>query len=144
MRSYSAPSAHTRLLRVSGYTRAVTKPRFVPKSMCRPAEGFGRSASVQWESPARMTAAQRDQLGAAEMQHHIAVAMRRAIESSVGSVAKYATEADVEPARVGRMLRGEIVMRLEDIAAADRHLGEAIRDAGWPGFPLGLMNRGID
>lgn len=75
------------------------------------------------------------------MQHHICLAMRRAISISPGTVAEYAREADSGPERIGRMLRGELVMRLEDVANADRHLGDAIRDAGWTGFPFGLPDR---
>jgi hypothetical protein len=39
---------------------------------------------------------------------------------------EYATELGISWSRMGRMLRGRIIMRLEDVASAERLLGIAL------------------
>jgi hypothetical protein len=102
----------------------MSRPRFVPRLLCVPSRDFGRRLLVRWVDETTMSESARDQLGAAKMQHQLAYAIRNAIERGPdGTVKAHADSLNVDAARFGRMLRGEVIMRLEDIASARRHLG---------------------
>ena len=75
-------------------------------------------------------------MGASKLQHQLAIAMRRAIEIGPGTIESYAVESGARPVQVGRKLNGVAVMKLEDVAAAEWHLGEGLRAGGWVGFPF--------
>lgn len=79
---------------------------------------------IEW-LPAPDDNEQIDQLGAARMQHDIAYEMLREIKNATQyrSIKRYAESIGADPTRMGRMLRGSIVMRMEDIVSAFRHLG---------------------
>lgn len=70
-------------------------------------------------------------LQAAQMQHYYAMRIRRAIAEGTHVKGKgmtrsrvYAQMAGTSYDRLVKMLRGEVIMRLEDVAAADRMLGD--------------------
>lgn len=60
---------------------------------------------------------------AAQLQHEYAIRIRVGIERAGSSLKAYASDAGMSYDRAGKMLRGEVVMRLEDIAMADVVLG---------------------
>ncbi len=60
---------------------------------------------------------------ASQIQHAYAVAIRAAAKKCFGNVKSYATATDANYQRLAKVLRGEAIMRLEDIAAAHLYLG---------------------
>jgi transcriptional regulator with XRE-family HTH domain len=63
------------------------------------------------------------QLGAARLQHLYALRIRQALKSKNRSLKQFAADSGVGYDRMTKMLRGQALMRLEDIAAADHLLG---------------------
>ena len=71
----------------------------------------------------------RNQLGAARVQHEIAWRMRSKIAGTEHrTIEKYARSIGADPTRLGRMLRGTVIMRVEDMISAQRNLGVSL----WP------------
>lgn len=56
------------------------------------------------------------------LQHNYACRIRERLKVEDWTFKRYASEAQIEYDRLVRMLRGEVVMRLEDIALADELL----------------------
>ncbi|WP_166791318.1 hypothetical protein [Cryobacterium sp. Hh7] len=125
----------------------MSAPRYVPRDLCAEPGSFGKAREVRWlpATDERSAALGR----AARLQHMYAVRIRvRAKEITKGIVAPdptgplaarpgadahaplktLANKSGSSYARLLRCLRGEIVMRLDDIAWADLVLGE-ISDA---------------
>ena len=63
-----------------------------------------------------------DRLQASKAQHRSSVRIRGFIKARSGNVEKFAAEHELNYARLSRMLRGEIVMTLLDMAVAERLL----------------------
>ena len=97
----------------------MSDPRYKPRSFCAEPEAFGIANKVDWKSPALGT---ETQLAAAMLQHEFAVGIRRAAKRRYGSIGAYAVHVGQTPDRLGKVLRGEAIMRLEDLAAAQLHL----------------------
>jgi hypothetical protein len=73
-------------------------------------------------------------MGAAKIQHLYALRIRALLKARMLSLAEYARETGHDSGkRIGAFLRGEVVMRLDDLAWADLILGDvseqAVRDA---------------
>lgn len=64
-----------------------------------------------------------DQWFAARLQHQAAMKIANAVYSSDRSLTSYALEAGVAYQRLSQVLRGDVVMRFEDMATAQRILG---------------------
>lgn len=104
----------------------MTSPRFEPRSFCAVPEHFGRFPT-DWKKVVQTNEQAKDQLGAARVQHQVSWRIRRAITaSSHKTIENYAKAIGADPSRMGRMLRGTIVMRVEDMISAERHLGISI------------------
>ena len=54
------------------------------------------------------------------MQHRVACRIRDRVKVQNSTVAGYAALAGIDATRLGRLLRGDIIMRLEDIINAER------------------------
>lgn len=98
----------------------MSNPRFVPRSLCAEPHAFGRARTVDWVDP---DGADQTELAAAQLQHDYAVRIRLAAKERFGSIGAYALQIGQTSDRLGKVLRGEAIMRLEDIAAAQIHLG---------------------
>jgi hypothetical protein len=98
---------------------AVTAPRYVPNKYCRPSDDFGKKLHLDWRSERGMSASECDQLNGAIMHHVIAYSARRAMTMTAIDLAD---EMGLTESRLGRLLRGDIVMRLEDVVSFRRHL----------------------
>lgn len=96
-------------------------PRYRPRDYCQDPQEFGR-AGVAWLSPRGQTENGLTQRSAAQLQHAFALLVRAALKDQAMTVTAYAELTQQDPKRVSRLLSGEIVMRLEDAAAAQRHL----------------------
>jgi hypothetical protein len=101
----------------------MSSPRFVPKSFAAVPKQFGSASSIAWKPARAMSPAQRDNLVAAQVQHAIALRIRRRIELSGLTIETAARANDMEPDQLGRLLRGDAIMRLEHIAWAERSFG---------------------
>lgn len=102
----------------------MTSPRFEPRSYLVEPEVFGR-AGVAWKSLAPGASEDvRDQLQASKTQHAVVVlAIRRRIRQRNLSMRGYADRNAINYQRLSSVLRGQQIMRLEDIANAERNLG---------------------
>lgn len=133
---------------ISTTVGGVSEPRYKPRDFCAEPESFGKAQSVQWlpVENVRSLAFSR----AARLQHLYAVRIRaraKAIargqvelrdglplallpgENPKGALKKLADESGTSYARLLRCLRGEVVMRLDDLAWADLVLGEISEQA---------------
>lgn len=102
----------------------MTTPRYVPRDFL--ADGyqslFGKAPKVPWTS--QTTQARKERLEAARMQHLYAVVIRDRIKTRYGSIRAYAAAAGQDEQRLARVLRGQTVMRLDDIGTAIVLLGD--------------------
>ena len=99
----------------------VPNPRYRPRDYCQDPQKFGR-AGVAWLSPRGQSESGLTQRSAAQLQHAFALLVRAALKDQAMTVTAYAELTRQDPKRVSRLLSGEIMMRLEDAAAAQRHL----------------------
>ncbi len=96
----------------------MSDPRFRPREYCAEPAAYGKANVVSWIGDADQQRAE-----AARLQHECAVRIRTAAMARFGSVGRYAEAIGQTPDRLRKVLRGEAVMQLEDLAAARIHLG---------------------
>ena len=109
----------------------MSSPRYRPNSYLVDPRAFGR-AGVEWRQLApEASEGEKDQLGASMKQHAVAKAVRSAARRKHGSVHEYAQLNEINYQRLSGVLRGDLILRLEDIANAERNLGLAAED--WAG-----------
>jgi len=101
----------------------MTNARFLARSFAINPDDFGGVENIRWRSDAGYSEAMLDQFEASRMHHRIALAMRKAIREQYGTDDAYSAASGINRTRLGRLLGGKIVMRLEDIANARRNLG---------------------
>ena len=94
-------------------------PRFHPRQYTEEPRAFGKAATIEWK---RAPPGEEARHTAAQMQHLWAVEIARAATVRFGSLKNYAEAAGVSYDRLTRVIRGEEIMRLEDIATAHVHL----------------------
>lgn len=99
----------------------MSDPRFRPRRYTPDPKLFGKAPEIRWN--AALTARQATQVVASRIQHDYAVMIRAAADQQHGSLKAYADATDTDYQRLTRVLRGDAIMRLEDIADAHRHLG---------------------
>ena len=104
----------------------VSSPRYRPNSYATDPTAFGRT-EVEWlRLDPDASEDQRDQLGASKRQHAIARAIRTAARRKHDSVREYAEVNQINYQRLTGVLRGDLILRLEDIANAERNLELAL------------------
>ena len=98
--------------------------RYVPRRFAIDDQLFGKERLIKWKSEHRLHGSELDQRRASQMQHFAAFAIREALRQSslYYSIAEYARAVDVSERRMSAVLRGDVVMRIEDLAAAERVL----------------------
>jgi hypothetical protein len=103
---------------------AMPKPRFEPRSFSAEPKSFGRAARMLW-NPIEEDAseAHRDRAAAARNQHRFAIAIRKAAIERNRTVEDYADVIGQKFGRFNSILNGSAIMRLEDVANAERNLG---------------------
>ena len=105
----------------------MSSPRFVPRSYSAQPDLFGKTMLMQWRALAEGSSdSVLDQAAAARRQHKIAVEIRVAILARHGSVKNYAELHNIDYQRISGVLRGQTLMRFEDVANAERNLGLAL------------------
>ncbi len=101
----------------------MSNPRFQPNSYLSDPAVFGRAAVVDWvESPENPSSSWRDQFGASQRQHSLAYAIRTQAKRRFGSIKAYTDAFELNYQRISAVLRGDQIMRLEDIVNAERNL----------------------
>lgn len=119
-------------------------PKYVPRLMSVEPEGFGKVQGIRWHTPGPETRAA--SINAAKFQHMYVIRIRhRAKEIRQAQREAQARSGDTAAVKVDPLgdlanqlgcsrtrllacLRGEAIMRLEDIAAADLVLGGGISE----------------
>ena len=101
----------------------MTNARFLACSFAINPADFGKVDNIRWRSDAGYSEAMLDQFEASRMHHRIALVMRKAIREQYGTDDAYAAAIGMNRTRLGRLLGGKVVMRLEDVASARRNLG---------------------
>ena len=100
----------------------VSDPRFKPRSFTLDPRGFGKVAQLRWREAGE--AGEETQVITAQVQHEFAYAITEAVTRSPHRTVKaYAKATGTDYQRLTKILRGDVIMRLEDIADAHRHLG---------------------
>lgn len=108
----------------------MTVKRYEPRSFAVDFHDFGSVRKIRWKAEASLSGAELDYLLASQLQHAYAVRINEQIAKLHGTMREYANATGHNYQRLGRMLRGEIVMRLDDISNAERHLGIGLRRNG--------------
>ena len=101
---------------------SVTNSKYAPRDSTFEPQGFGRVEQIRWKTGTLPT--EKARAGAAQMQHVYALRIRQRIDARNWSAAQYAQLAGTSYDRLMKLLRGEIILRLEDIAMADLLVGE--------------------
>lgn len=104
----------------------MSDPRYRPWEMAEPADRrkFGKSIDITWAQAKTYEMLRR--IEAARLQHEFALVIHRRLEARNESIRQYSARAGIGYDRMAKVLRGEAIMRLEDIADADRLLGGII------------------
>ena len=104
----------------------MTAPRFVPKDMAARPEDFGTipPENLTWKHPAR-DGVNRVWLRAAQHQATLAFAMNRHLLHKNLTLEAWCEVGDFSAQRLRRVLRGDVIMRFEDVAAFElvSHVG---------------------
>ena len=104
----------------------MSNPRFQPRDYASSPD-FGMYAGIGWKKS--VSDKEHDRTNAARLQHMYAVAIRLKARARFKTIRAYADTCGVSYDRMAKVLRGEAIMRLEDIAQAERILGGIHRDA---------------
>ena len=106
----------------------MSSPKFQPRRSAMSADQFGKAEFVIWrENPKSPTAA--EYLATAKMQHAYAVVIRKRARTKYQSIKGYAEACGVSYDRMTKVLRGEALMRLDDIGQAQHLLGDVHLEA---------------
>jgi hypothetical protein len=100
----------------------VTDTRFRPRAYCDPSGCFGTKRPVTWRTEAKLSVAEVDQREAAKIQDKLARALRASLAADKVTVVEYADKVGIDPTRLGRILRGDVIIRLEEIVNTERNL----------------------
>jgi hypothetical protein len=101
----------------------MSDPRFRPREMAAPPHrrDFGKVQEISWLEGT--TEAEASRIAAARLQHALAVKITGRLKDKRLSIRSYAELAEIGYDRMAKVLRGEAVMRLEDVSDAERLLG---------------------
>ena len=81
---------------------------------------FGKSELIGWRTEAATTLAAVDQLRVAQIHHDLVLRVWRALRARGWRVEDFAEEVGYSRDRMGKLMRGEAILRLEDVAATER------------------------
>lgn len=127
-----APVNRVCLWHKSAMVTNVSSPRYRPNSYATDPAAFGRS-EVEWlRLDPDASEDQKDQLGASKRQHAIAKAIRAAARRKHASVREHAEHNRINYQRLTGVLRGDLILRLEDIANAERTLDLTFEQGAQP------------
>jgi hypothetical protein len=97
-------------------------PSYVPRSYVVNADvlDYGKKFTIGWKGGG--DDADSDRLAASQVQHAIAFRINQWLLAHGATLGEAADLMGLKEARLGRLLRGETVMRLEDVTKASRTL----------------------
>jgi len=95
--------------------------RFAPRDHTGEPSGYGRIQTLRW-NPAE-TAEATVQLAAAQLQHQFGLVFRQHAAARGLPLKSYASAVGMKYARLCRVLRGEVVMQVEDMVTAAAYFG---------------------
>jgi hypothetical protein len=101
-------------------------PKFRPCDWAVDPQLFGRGAVIAWREADGD--AELRELGTAKLQHMWAVRIRRRLSDKNLKLSAYAELSGSKYDRLSKVLRGVVLMRLEDLADAHRHLPRFLPD----------------
>ena len=93
----------------------MTNPRYRPRDYCLEPELFGKRFELTWRAVEERENAR---LAAAQLQNRYAVFIRHQVRTQKKTLEVYAITADISYDRLMKMLRGDVIMRLEDLGMA--------------------------
>lgn len=101
----------------------MSDPRFRPRHMTTSANSghFGKNLPIEWL--VGTSDLERSRIEAARLQHRLALKINARLHASGHSIRSYAELAGIGYDRMAKVLRGEALMRLEDVSDAQRLLG---------------------
>ena len=102
----------------------MSDPRFKPRAYTTEPNAFGKAANLGWITPT--TDEETDLCRTAQLQHSYAVRINRRLREMDKTVRDYSRMTGIGYDRLAKVLRGDAIMRLEDIAQAERLLGEIL------------------
>ncbi|MFF2296537.1 hypothetical protein [Arthrobacter sp. NPDC058127] len=104
----------------------MSDPRFHPRLMAVPSDrlNFGKDAEITWLDGT--TELEVSRINAARLQHDLARKITGRLRDKGHSIRSYAALTGIGYDRMAKVLRGEAVMRLEDVSDAERLLGEIV------------------
>lgn len=105
----------------------MSDPRFRPRQLAAPRDrqNFGKVTEISWLQGTSESEA--SQIDAARLQHTLALKITGRLRERGYSIRTYADLAGVGYDRMAKVLRGEALMRLEDVSDAERLLGAVVR-----------------
>lgn len=97
--------------------------------MAEPADRrvFGKSDNITWVQATTSEMVRRIEVS--RLQHEFALVICRRLGSRSEPLCRYSARVGIGHDRMAKVLRGEVIMRLEDIADADRLLGGILSPA---------------
>lgn len=110
------------MLVLFGTVEGVTDSRYVPRNLSDQPAGFGHGESLIWKTSD--VTVELTRIEAAKIQHFYSLRIRKRMVDKPMSAKQFASESGIRYDRLMKVLRGEMIMRLEDIGAADLVLGE--------------------
>ncbi len=93
----------------------MTDPRYEPRTFTHEPGAYGRAGVLSW---CAVDERDKAKLVAAKLQHEYALRIRTVACRKYGSLRGYARVAGLNYDRLSKVVRGEVLMRLEDIAMA--------------------------
>lgn len=105
----------------------MSDPRYRPRDFTYEPRAFGYATDIRWKEAT--TDREADLIEASRIQHYFALLIRRRIRDEQIPMNRYVTKAGDTYDRISRILRGTAIMRFEDVARADRILGNIIEEA---------------
>lgn len=97
-----------------------------PRELAVDEDAFGRTDVIEWAPVQSGKTENFVALVAAQLQHHYAVAIRQRLREQDMAVKDYASANFLPYDRLTKVLRGAVVMSLEDIARAELLLGGGV------------------
>ena len=104
------------------YGRDVTNPLFQPRNSCQVPAIFGKHIAIAWLEPRNIE--ERQRFEAAYMQHAYCWAIRKQVRNRFKTIQRYAAATEQKYDRLARVLRGQHVLRLDDIGLATAVLSD--------------------
>lgn len=102
----------------------VSDPRFRPRRYTTEPAAFGKAETIKWREG--RTEEESDRIQVSQWQHMYAVRIARQAVRKHGTLKAYAVANDLNYDRLSKVVRGDALMRFEDLAVAERLLGDIL------------------